>query len=280
VTAVVGGLIAALCWGLATVSSSRSSPVIGGMSTVAWVSIFGLVAALPALALDRPSGPVAIETLGWLAVTGIGYILGLLLLYVAMARGPVGIAAPIASTEGAVAAIIAVWAGEHASLPLTVALAVVVAGLLLTTVSRGLPTQGRVDAPFLVVAAGAALLLGLGLYAAGQVGSGAPISWLLTVGRVVGVLLIAVPLALTRRLRFERSLLGWLVAAGVLEVLGYVGFGLGARDSIAVAAVLASQFAVVATLGAAALGERLERRRWIGVGVVAMGVAVVAAVQV
>src|SRR5688500_3191539 len=102
--AVVGGLIAALCWGLATLSSSRASPVIGGTSTLAWVSMLGLIVSLPGLLVDRLASPVPAETIGWLAATGLGYILGLLLLYVAMARGPVGIAAPIASTEGAVAA--------------------------------------------------------------------------------------------------------------------------------------------------------------------------------
>ena len=276
--AVVGGLIAALCWGLATLSSSRASPIIGGTSTLAWVSMLGLLVALPGLLVDQPPSPVPVETIGWLAATGLGYILGLLLLYIAMARGPVGIAAPIASTEGAVAAVIAVWSGEPASVALVIAFAVVIGGLLLTTISRGGPDQGRVDPPFLALSAGAALLLGIGLFAAGQVGTDAPISWLLSAGRVVGVILIALPLIVTRRLRFERSVLPWLLAAGVLEVVGYIGFGLGASQAVAVTAVIASQFAVVATIGAALLGERLERRRWIGIGVVAAGVATVAAI--
>jgi drug/metabolite transporter (DMT)-like permease len=279
VTAVVGGLVAALCWGLATLSSSRSSPVIGGMSTLAWVAVLGLAASVPALVIDRPSGPVPVEALGWLAMAGLGYVLGLLLLYVAMARGPVGIAAPVASTEGAVAAVIAVWAGEEASPALLVALAVVVGGLLLTTVSREPSARGAVAPDFVALSAGAALLLGVGLYAAAQVGDAAPISWLMAAGRVVGVVLIAVPLAVLRRLRFDRGVLGWLVAAGVLEVVGFIGFGIGAPAGVAITAVLASQLGVVATVGAALLGERLERRRWVGVGVVAFGVASVAVLQ-
>jgi drug/metabolite transporter (DMT)-like permease len=279
VTAVLGGLVAALCWGLATLSSSRSGPVIGGTSTLGWVSIIGLLVSLPALAFDRPAAPVPAEAILWLAVAGFGYILGLLLLYLAIARGPVGIAAPIASTEGAVAAVIAVWAGERASLALLMALGIVIAGLLLTTLARGGAEQGRIDAPFLALSAGAALLLGVGLFAAGQVGPAAPLSWLLATGRLVGIALVAVPLLVTRRLRYERSIVGWVLAAGLLEVAGYVGFGLGAREGVAVTAVLASQFAVVATLGAAILGEHLARRRWIGIMVVAVGVALVAALQ-
>jgi drug/metabolite transporter (DMT)-like permease len=279
VTAVLGGLAAALCWGLATLSSSRSSPVIGGMSTLAWVAIIGLVASVPALLIDRPAAHVPTEALAWLALSGLGYVLGLLLLYVAMTRGPVGIAAPIASTEGAVAAVIAVWAGEEASPALLVALAVVVGGLLLTTVSREPSAPGAAVPDFLVLSAAAALFLGVGLYAAARVGDDAPISWLMAAGRVVGVVVIALPLAIGRRLRFDRAVLGWLVVAGVLEVVGFIGFGVGAPAGVAITAVLASQFAVVATVGAALLGERLERRRWMGVGVVALGVASVAVLQ-
>jgi len=279
VIAVLGGLLAALCWGLATLASSRSSRVIGAPSTLAWVSLIGLAVALPGLVVDQPTAPVSTETLGWLLLAGLGYVLGLLLLYGAMARGPVGIAAPIASTEGAIAAVIAVLAGEPASAGLAVALGVVVAGLLLTTLSRQDGGLARAGSSFLPLCVGAALLLGLGLFGAGQVGEGAPLSWLVASGRVVGVVLVAVPLLAARRLRFDRSVLGWLLAAGVLEVAGYVAFGLGARDGVAVTAVLASQFAVVTTLGAVLMGERLERHRWAGIGIVAVGVAAVAVLR-
>jgi drug/metabolite transporter (DMT)-like permease len=249
------------------------------MSTLAWVAVLGLAASVPALVIDRPSGPVPVEAIAWLGVSGLAYVIGLLLLYVAMSRGPVGIAAPIASTEGAVAAVIAIGAGEDASLALLVALAIIVAGLLITTLSRDRSAAGASTPGFIGLSAGAALALGVGLFAAAQVGDAAPISWLMAAGRIVGVLLLAIPLAIGRRLRFERSVLGWLVAAGVLEVVGFVGFGIGAPAGVAVTAVLASQFAVVATVGAALLGERLEPRRWLGVGIVAIGVAAVALLQ-
>jgi drug/metabolite transporter (DMT)-like permease len=63
-------------------------------------------------------------------------------------------------------------------------------------------------------------------------------------------------------------------------VAGYLTFALGARDAIAVTAVLASQFAVLAAIGAHVLGERLAPRQWAGVGVVAFGVAAVTLLRV
>ena len=57
---------------------------------------------------------------------------------------------------------------------------------------------------------------------------------------------------------------------------GFVSYAIGARHGIAVTAVLASQFAALAAIGAAIFwGERLGRLGVIGIAVIAVGVAVV-----
>ena len=61
---------------------------------------------------------------------------------------------------------------------------------------------------------------------------------------------------------------------------GFVCYAVGARHGIAIAAVLASQFAALAAVGAALLfKERLTRVGVVGVAVIAVGVAVVSAVR-
>jgi drug/metabolite transporter (DMT)-like permease len=71
-----------------------------------------------------------------------------------------------------------------------------------------------------------------------------------------------------------------VVAAGLCEVLGFVSFTLGARHGIAVAAVLASQFAAIAAVAAYVLfGERLARVQIAGVAAIVAGVAVLSALQ-
>jgi drug/metabolite transporter (DMT)-like permease len=94
-------------------------------------------------------------------------------------------------------------------------------------------------------------------------------------GRIAGVVLLMLPLAVTRRLRWSRVVMPYLVAAGVAEVAGFYAFAWGARESIAVTAVLSSQFAVIAALIAHNLGERISRRQWLGVVAVSVGVVVI-----
>jgi len=71
-----------------------------------------------------------------------------------------------------------------------------------------------------------------------------------------------------------------VLVAGVAEVVGFSLIGLGSRSDVAVTAVLTSQFAAVAVLGAVVLfGERLGWAQRIGVVAVAVGTALVAAVH-
>jgi drug/metabolite transporter (DMT)-like permease len=64
-------------------------------------------------------------------------------------------------------------------------------------------------------------------------------------------------------------------------VLGLVAYNVGARDGIAVAAVLSSQFAAMAAVAAyVVFRERLARVQVAGVVVIAIGVAVLTGLQV
>jgi drug/metabolite transporter (DMT)-like permease len=106
-----------------------------------------------------------------------------------------------------------------------------------------------------------------------------PAGWLISSSRVVGVVLITLPLLIRGRgrLALPRAALPWLVATAVAEVVGYWTYLMGARVSISVTAVLASQFAAIAAVGAYVLfGERLSRVQRSGVGLICIGVAALA----
>jgi len=63
-------------------------------------------------------------------------------------------------------------------------------------------------------------------------------------------------------------------------VVGVATFALGARDSAPIASVIASQFAGIAAIVAFVLyRERLSRVQVAGVAVIAVGVALLAALQ-
>src|SRR4051794_35859051 len=106
--AILGGLGAACCWAAATLCSSRSSRMIDPGSVLAWVMLVGLLVTLPALAIAGTPSDVQSADVGWLAVVGVTNAVGLLLAYRALRIGKVGLVAPVVSTEGAIAAVLAV----------------------------------------------------------------------------------------------------------------------------------------------------------------------------
>ena len=111
-TAILGGLAAAALWAAATLASSRSSRMLGSRVVLAWVMLIGCVAGLPLALLDARPAAVEPGTVGLLLLAGICYAVGLGCVYTALQIGKVSIVAPITATEGAVAAVIAVYLGD------------------------------------------------------------------------------------------------------------------------------------------------------------------------
>ena len=277
---MAGGIGAALAWGAATVSAARSSRMIGAASALAWVMIVGLLVTLPAVILGGVPAALDGASAGWLLAAGFGNVCGLLLEYAALRVGMVGVVAPIASTEGAIAALLAVVAGEHLTPPIAGSLAVIAIGVLLASIStasggEGSDLGGVETRRASLLSLAAAASFGIGLYATGRVGAVLPIAWAVIPARVVGVLIVAIPLVASGRLRLTRPAVPLVVASGLLEVVGFVSFAMGARHGIAIAAVLASQFAAVAAAAAfVVFRERLLRVQIVGVVTILVGVAV------
>jgi drug/metabolite transporter (DMT)-like permease len=283
--AILGGLGAALAFATATLCSSRSTRMIGEAPVLGWVMVVGLLAVAPFIVLGPGPGPLDATTVAWLVVAGVGNAGGLLLAYRALRFGQVGIVAPIVSTEGAITALIALLAGESLSVAVWATLAVIVAGIVLSAThdddASGPGVVSRADARHAAIfAVGAALAFGVSLYGTGRLSADLPIAWLVLPARITGVLAVALPLLAAGRLTMTRRAAPLVVAAGLCEVLGFVSFALGARDGIAVAAVLASQFAAIAAIAAFVLfGERLARIQVAGVAAIVAGVAVLSALQ-
>ena len=279
--AVLGGLGAALMWATGTLCSARSSRIIGPASVLAWVMLTGLAANLAVVAVGPRPGPLSGSDLALMLTAGVGNVLGLFLAYSALRRGKVGLVAPILSTEGAIAAVLAVATGEALGVASALLLVVMASGVVLAAVApEELPVPGeRTSAP-VGLATLAALSFGVSLFATGRLGASLPVGWTLLPPRVVGVVAVTIPLALTRRLRLTRTAVPLVVTAGLAEVLGFASYVAGARHGIAVAAVLASQFAAIASVAAYVLfRERLTRLQLGGVGLIVLGVAALTAIK-
>lgn len=281
-TAIVAGITVACIWTVATLLSARASRTVGAPSALAAVMMIGLLASTPLL-LIQPPEPVDLGPyLPWLLVAGGGNLVGLFLNYTALTRGNVSIVAPIAATEGAIAATIAILAGEAVTAGLALALTVVVVGVVLTAWGpEGDEAAGRPGGPvFLAMAVGSALLFGASLYAVGHASQVVPGAWVVATGRILGTLFVALPLILTRRFRMTREVLPFVFVCGLAEVAGFLIITWGSRDSIAITAVLSSQFAVLVPLvSMTVFRERLLRHQLLGALLTGIGVGAVALAQ-
>jgi drug/metabolite transporter (DMT)-like permease len=306
VTAILGGLGAAALWAAATLCSSRSSRMLGSRVVLAWIMIVGVVVALPIAVVSPGPTTVAPSTIVLLLLAGSCYVVGLQLTYAALRVGKVSIVAPIVSTEGAVAALISVALGDPIGLLAGLMLVAIAAGVVLSSLERARPEVGAGDfdvtadaldgpgpADELAVDAtvdarrtaalsvAAALVFGVGLVAAGRSAQLVPVAWVALTARLVGIVGVVVPLLLQRRLRLSRAALPLVVIAGIGEVVGSMLSAWGSRESIAITAVMGSQFAALAAVAAFLLfGERLARIQVVGVVLIVAGVTILAGASV
>jgi drug/metabolite transporter (DMT)-like permease len=241
--------------------------------------LVGLVVVVPLLLARGVPADLGADDLFWLAASGAANVAGLLLVYEALRLGKVSIVAPITSGEGAVAAVLAVAAGESLGVGSAVLLMVIVAGVVLA--SRAPDDEGTTE-PLraTLFACGAALLFGASLFATARVSEALPIVWALLPARLLGVAALTLPSIATGTLRFSRRSAPLLLISGLCELGGIASYAAGSRHGIAVSAVLGSQFAALSAVAAFFLfRERLTRLQVGGIATIAVSVAVLSALQ-
>ena len=113
-TGVLGGLLAALMWGTSTAIASRSTRMIGSQQVLAYVVLTGLVIMVVAAPVAEGVPDVTGRGAAWALAAGVASVAGLGCVYAALRIGKVGVVAPIASCEGALAAVFSVvFLGEQ-----------------------------------------------------------------------------------------------------------------------------------------------------------------------
>jgi drug/metabolite transporter (DMT)-like permease len=281
--ALLGGLGAALGFAGATLLNARATHLMPATHLLAWVLTIGLALTLPLALVDLPES-LSAGDFGLLWAAGAGNVAGLLLSYLALRHGRAGVVAPIISTEGALAALVAVAAGEALEPGAGFVLGAIALGIWLAGSSRekapARPGERHPEAHAVLLALAAAVCFGVSLYATGRVSDDLPLAWALIPARLIGTVFVALPLVVSLKLRLPRQAAPLVVASACCEVAGFASYAVGARDGIAIAAVLASQFGAIAALAAAWLfKERLARIQVVGVAVIAAGVALLSALQ-
>lgn len=278
-TAVLAGCGAALAFAASSLCAAAAAPLIGPWSTVAWSMLVGLAVTVPIVALQGLPGDVSGASWALLALIGVANPLGLGIQYLAYRSGKVAVVAAVVSTEGAIAALLAVATGEVLGALQLAALLVVAGGVFASALAPD-PEPDRAHDPVraVLLALVVAGLFGAALFSAGRVGAETSVALVLIPARLAGTLTVAAPLALRGRLRITRRAAPFVVAAGLAEVAGVSCVALGSGTSLAVTAVVCSQWAALTALGAYLwLGQRLGRTQLAGIGAIAVGVGLVTA---
>ena len=284
---ILGGLGAALSWAISSLVSARASRLTGAPVTVAGAMLVGFVLLIPAALLTAPDPLPAADALVIPGLAGAANIAGLLLAYTAYRVGAVGVVSTICSTEGALAAVFAVVAGERMAPGTGPILGLLAVGVAMAAagggreIEEGEPIGRARSLRAAGLAAMAATMFGTGLFLTGRASGTLPLPWLLLPARVIGTLLVGVPLLLFARGRLVRAAIPYIITCGIVEVTGFTAFAIGARTDIATTSVLASMFAPIAAVAAYVLfRERLARPQVAGIAVVVAGVALLGATGV
>jgi len=280
--------------------------MLGSRVVLAWVMVVGVIVGMPVAILSPAPAAITPLAVGLLLLTGICYAVGLNLTYAALTVGKVSVVAPIVATEGGIAALIAVALGDTIGVMAGLMLLIVAGGVVLASLEPARPevpaggldiTADALEGPALPVDAGAlaasdadprraailaiaaAFVFGVGLVATGKAAGYVPVAWVAVAARLVGIVVVTLPVMAQRRFRVTRQALPLVLIAGTGEVFGSMLSAWGSRESIAVTAVLGSQFAAIAAVAAFVLfGERLSRTQIIGVVLIVAGVTALAVV--
>jgi drug/metabolite transporter (DMT)-like permease len=259
------------------------------------VALLGYVTACSALAvvvaLSGSPAPT-VDALFWGAVSGFGAGLGTLALYRGLARGRMGVVAPLSGLgTAALPVIIGVALGDRPSALAWLGIAAALPAIwLVSTSGDGGDDASAADAPpdasrwsdgvvdGLLAGAGFAVLLVALNFAGGASGY-----WPVLASEATGLVVMTVFLAIVRRRvverRITREVVAGSVAVGLLGGSAVVLYHLSTQEGLlSIVAVLTSLYpAVTVVLAAALLREAITRRQAAGLALAAASVVLIVA---
>jgi drug/metabolite transporter (DMT)-like permease len=235
----------------------------------------GLVMLVAGLMLQ--GSPVTTD-FAWALLAGVGSATGSVFLFRGLARGRMGLVAPI-SAIGAVAlpVLVGVALGERPSWLVWVGVLTALPGIWLvsreTTPDRPARTRGAL---FDGATAGAGF--GILFVALAQISDNAGLLPLAANQLVGAIATLVVVISLRQPWRPRRGVVGWGSASGVLGASGTLAFMVATETtSLGITAVLASLYpAITVLLAASLLGERIGTGQRTGIGVCTIAVATLA----
>lgn len=258
-------IVAALFYGFADFAGGYATRRLSVWTVIAWSQMLGLgLVAVGVLVV--PASAVTRTDLLWGAGAGLAGLTGLVLLYLALARGSMTIAAPI---SGAVAAVIPVLADVLAGTGLTtrqwLGVGLAIGAILLVGLEHGKDQLDRRSLVYAVVAGG---LFGVFFVAFSQTDPASGL-WPLVSARAISVpIAFAVAASRGGAAPPRSEYLGLVAVAGNLDMAANIAGALALqRGPAGVTAVLVSLYpAVTAGMAMLVLRERPTRLQLCAIG--------------
>ncbi len=279
------GLSAALGWGVADFCARFASRHAGFYRTLFYMQFFGAIGlSLYLLFFElQQAGQWQSETLALAALLAVGNTSAGLALYYAFEVGLLSLASPIAASYGAITLFLSILSGERPSVPQLIGLGLTVVGVVLASVQLSSqkkegdqsPTKGIGWAIFASLCFGV-VFWGL-RFVTPNLGGVVPV-WESRLIAPVLLLLLARPAHQTLQIPPKPSW-KWIVAVGIIDSLAFLSYtqGIHLAGATGLVAVLSSLFSLVTIILARIfLKERLASWQWFGIGLVLVGIGLVA----
>lgn len=272
---ILFGLSAAFSWGAGDFSGGLASKRTSVYTVVVisqFVSLVILVGGVYLVSNESFSKEAAF----WGAIAGLCGAAGLVTLYAGLARGPMGIVAPLTAVVAAVVPV--VFSIFQNGLPGAADLI----GILIALGAVWVISSGRGEAKVNIADLGLPVFAGLGFglfFILIARASAEAVIWPLIFARISSVGIIFLVGLLLRRIdKPALDQLPLIALAGVFDTGGNIFYILATRyGRLDIAAVLSSFYpAATVFLASILLKERLTRRQWIGVILVILAVVLIA----
>jgi drug/metabolite transporter (DMT)-like permease len=278
--AVFLGLAVAASYGAADFCGGLASKRATAWSVVLAAQCVGLAGIGLLVLIDWTPAPPAADLLLGAAASCIG-VIGVGLLYFGLARGPMGVVAPITGVGAAVVPV--AWGlirGERPGVVALLGVAIALVAVVLVSYAPGGEADPvRADRMTLGAAVAAGLAFGVFFVLLSHTGDDAGF-WPIFSGRLASTAALLLALTVLARPRIPRGAAPLvIVLSGLFDVSANALFLLASREGLlSLVSVLAALYpAGTVVLARVVLDERLQRHQLAGLGAALAGVALITA---
>jgi uncharacterized membrane protein len=272
----------AMVFGVGDFMGGLAARRLRALVVASWSQLIGLAVILLLVLVVLPSAQPTVTDLAWGAAAGIVGAVGLLLLYSALATGPMSVAAPITAVFSAVVPVVAGLAlGERPEVLAAGGVVLALPAIVLIAQGEeppGVPNRARATVRDLLPAFGAGIGFGL-FFVFLQRTSGDAGLWPLVGARSVSTVgLFTLGLVTPGRMGLVKGTYRLVIACGICDA-GANALYLAAvnRGLLSLVAVLAALYpASTVVLARIVLKERMRGIQLVGLGLAATAAALVA----